>query len=181
MTCNIEYVGKKRNGKSQYYCTIHKSFASDKNGNKLDSCLCLNKRQFDNLLDLNNIEIKDIRIIYDNILECTIPKILIDNKEFDGVLIFDNSILTYKDLSGIMLAKLNNMPVETVECHRCHRKHSDNGKFAYTPHSVHLCLYCGHLFHVKEKNVGSELAFIYDIPNMILKDREIDIDGRCQV
>lgn len=35
MKCNIKF-GKSRQGTTKYYCTIHKSFAYDKLGNKLD-------------------------------------------------------------------------------------------------------------------------------------------------
>lgn len=39
MKCNIEYIGKLRQGISKYYCIAHKSFAYDKLVNKLDECL----------------------------------------------------------------------------------------------------------------------------------------------
>lgn len=181
MKCNIEYIGKSRQGTTKYYCTVHKSFAYDKSGNKLDECLWINKEIYDNRLIIKPNEIKDINIKYENILESVIPKIIINNNEFNGVLEYDNSLLTYKDFGGIILAKLNNTPLEIVKCSHCGRYHSDNGKFAYTPHRTHLCLYCGHLFRVKEKNVGSELAMIYDIPKIELKSKLLEIDDHCCV
>ncbi len=181
MKCNIEYVGKLRSGTPKYYCTVHKSFAYDKYGNKLDECLWTNKEIYDNKLNIKQNEIKNINIKYESILDNVIPKILINNKEFNGVLEYDNCILTYKDLGGIMLAKLNNIPLEVVKCSHCGRYHSDNGKFAYTPHRTHLCLYCGHLFRVKERNVGSELAMIFDIPKIELNDKLLKIDDYCCV
>ncbi len=181
MKCNIEYIGKTRRGTTKYYCTTHKSFAYDKLGNKLDECLWSNKEIFDNHLDIKQNVIQNINIKYENILEEVIPKIIINGEEFNGVLEYDNSLLTYKDFGGIMLAKLNNIPLEIVTCHHCGKYHSDNGKFAYTPHSTHLCLYCGHLFRVKEKNVGSELAMIYDIPDIKLNDKLLKIDEYCCV
>ena len=80
-----------------------------------------------------------------------------------------------------MLSKLNNIPLEMVKCSHCGRYHSDNGQFAYTPHKTHLCLYCGHLFRVKEKNIGSELAMIFNIPKIKLKDKLLKIDDYCCV
>lgn len=179
MKCNIEYIGKSRQGITKYYCTTHKSFAYDKLGTKLDECLWLNKEIYENKLTLNKNEIKDLNIRYDNILESTIPKIIINNKEFNGVLEYDKSLLTYKDFGGIMLAKLNNIQLDIVKCSHCNRYHSDNGQFAYTPHRTHLCLYCGHLFRAKERNVGSELAMIYDIPKIKLKDDLLKINDYC--
>lgn len=181
MKCNIEYIGKSRQGITKYYCTVHKSFAYDKLGNKLNECLWSNKEIYDNKLNIEQNKIKSIKIRYENILESVIPKIIIDNQEFNGVLEYDNSILTYKDFGGIMLAKLNNMPLEIVKCSHCTHYHSDNGKFAYTPHRTHLCLYCGHLFRVKEKNIGSELAMIYNIPKIKLEDKVLKIDDYCCV
>ncbi len=181
MECNIEYVGKSRQGITKYYCTVHKSFAYDKFGNKLDECLWSNKEIYDNILNIKQIEIKNLKIIYANILESVIPKIIINNNEFNGVLEYDQSLLTYKDFGGIMLAKLNKVSLEVVKCSHCGRYHSDNGQFAYTPHRIHLCLYCGHLFRAKEKNIGSELAMLYTIPDIILKDKVLEIDNYCCV
>ena len=181
MKCNIEYIGKSRQGITKYYCTAHKSFAYDKLGNKLDECLWSNKEIYDTRLNIKQNEIKDINIKYENILESVIPKITIINNEYSGVLEYNDSILTYKDFGGIMLAKLNNIPLEIVKCSHCGRYHSDNGQFAYTPHRTHLCLYCGHLFRAKERNIGSELAMIYTIPEIKLKDKLLQIDNYCCV
>ena len=98
---------------------------------------------------------------------------------FDGVLEYNNSILGYKDLGGIMLSKLNSISLEKVKCSYCNHFHSDNGKFAYTPHRTHLCLYCGHLFKVKEKNIGNEFDIIYNIPNIKLNNEVVCIKNSC--
>ncbi len=179
MKCNIEYVGKLRNGTPQYYCTTHKSFASDKEGNKLKECLCNYKEEYNNLLDLKENNIKNIEIIYENILENVVPKIIINNKQFKGVLKYDKCILCYKDLGGIMLSKLNAISLEKIKCSHCNHYHSDNGKFAYTPHKTHLCLYCGHLFRVKEENIGNELDLIYTIPYIKLNNNSINVEDNC--
>lgn len=179
MKCSIEYVGKLRNGTPQYYCTIHKSFASDKKGNKLGECLCNNKKAYDNRINIRDNHIESIKIIYEDILKNNIPKIIINDKVFDGVLEYNNSILGYKDLGGIMLSKLNSISLEKVKCSHCNHFHSDNGKFAYTPHRTHLCLYCGHLFKVKEKNIGNEFDVIYNIPNIKLNNEVVCIKNSC--
>lgn len=105
MKCNIEYIGKSRQGTPKYYCIVHKSFAYDKLGNKLDECLCSNKEIYDNRLNVEQNKIKSINIRYENILENAIPKIIINNNEFNGILEYNNCILTYKDFSGVMLSK----------------------------------------------------------------------------
>lgn len=181
MKCDITYVGKKRTGKPQYYCTKHKEYASDKDGNKLNECLCNYKELFENPLDVQKTNIESIKIVYSNILKNTVPTVFINKEEFKGVLKFDTSILTYKDLSGTMLARLNNEPLEVVKCNHCGMPHSDNGKFAYTPHSTHLCLYCGHLFRVRERNIGNEFTMIYNVPDIKLDNKSINIDESCLV
>lgn len=181
MKCDIKYVGKKRTGKPQYYCRSHKEYASDKMGNKLDECLCTYKELFDNPIDVKKTKIESIKIVYNNILENQVPTVLINDKQFKGVLKFDNSTLTYKDLTGTMLSKLNNVPLEVVKCNHCSQPHSDNGVFAYTPHRTHLCLYCGHLFRVRERNIGNELTMIYNIPDIKLNNKTITIDNECSV
>ena len=181
MKCDITYVGKKRTGKPQYYCITHKEYASDKDGNKLSECLCNYKELFENSIDIKETNIESIKIVFANILENTVPIVFINDKEFQGVLKYDDSILTFKDFTGTMLSRLNNLPLEVVRCHHCNKPHSDNGKFAYTPHSTHLCLYCGHLFRVREKNIGNEFTMIYNVPDIKLDNKSINIDESCLV
>ncbi len=75
MKCDIKYVGKKRNGIPQYYCSIHKSNAFDKKGNKLEECLCNYKEIFANDIDIKKTKVENIKIIYTNILENPVPTI----------------------------------------------------------------------------------------------------------
>ena len=82
MKCNIEYIGKLRCGRPQYFCTTHKSLASDKSGHKLDECLCSYKELFVNKLDLKNTKITSIKIVYENIFDNQIPNIFIKSKSF---------------------------------------------------------------------------------------------------
>lgn len=179
MKCHIEYVGKLRNGTPQYYCTNHKSFASDKKGMKLESCLCNTKDIFDKTLNLEEVKIENLKIIYENLLKKTIPKMIINNEAFHGVLKYKECLLSYKDLGGILLSKLNKIDLEEVHSVVSKHHHSNNGKFAYTPHKTHLCLYCGHLFRVKEKNIGNELNMIFSIPDLQLKENTIKIEEKC--
>ncbi len=182
MKCNIQYVGKQRNGVKKYWCTTHKSIASNNKGEELKECLCTYKELYENEICIDKENIKSIKLVYSNILNQTEGKIYIDNKEFNGVLIFNDSILHYKDLGGMLLSKLNNIKLENVKCSHCNRFHTDNGKFAYTPHKIHLCLYCGHMFRVKEPNIGNEFLTIYnDIPSIKLEGEMVSIDNICTI
>lgn len=182
MRCNIQYIGKQRNGVKKYWCSTHKSIASNNKGEELKECLCNYKEVYENILYINKQDIKSIKLVYDNILNSTNGKIYINNKEFKGVLMSNNSILHYKDLGGMLLSKLNNIKLESVKCSHCNHNHSDNGKFAYTPHKTHLCLYCGHMFRVKEPNVGNEFFDIYNnIPSIKLEDEIASINDSCSI
>ncbi len=181
MECNIQYVGKQRNGTKKYWCTTHKSIASNNKGEELKECLCTNKKLYENELCINKEEIKSMKLIYSNILNQLEGKIYINDKEFSGVLIFNDSILSYKDLGGMLLSKLNNIELENVRCSHCNRFHSDNGKFAYTPHKTHLCLYCGHLFRAQKHNIGNELKKYFNIPDIKLSDKRIIIEDSCRI
>ncbi len=80
-----------------------------------------------------------------------------------------------------MLSKLNNVTLKASKCPYCGGMHTDNGMFAYTPHSEHLCIYCGHLYQVEEANIGNELALYFDFPNIHLEENTVLIDEKCQV
>ncbi len=173
LNCNIEYIGKKRNGIPQYYCRTHKSLASDNSGKKLDKCLCPYKDWFDTRINIKQGNLH-IKLVYRDIRLSTIPDVIINGEIFKGVLECDDCVLTYKDLGGLMLSKLNHITLEEVICNHCKHLHSDNGKFAYTPHKTHLCQYCGHLFKVKEPNIGNELFNIFNAP-IDLQDNIVNI------
>lgn len=181
MDCCITYVGKMRNGTCKYWCSAHKALASDKQGNKLDSCLNENKEKYTNGLSIEENTLKNIKIVFTNILNNKVPIVYVNGELFDGVFLYQDCVLDYKDLVGLLLAKLNHTPLETVRCSHCNHYHSDNGKFAYTPHSTHLCLYCGHFFRVKEANVGSELATFFSLPTIKLEKGKIEIKDICSV
>jgi len=181
MKCQINYIGKQRNGIPKYWCSIHKYIASDKQGNPLIKCLCPYKELFNNIIDVNKENLKSIKLIYNNIFTSKKPQIYVNNKEWKGVLKIGTSLLNYKDFTGIFLAKLNNIFLEKVYCNHCHKFHSDNGVFAYTPHKTHLCLFCGHMFKVKTPNISHELDVVFNIPSISLLDNIINIEEECSI
>lgn len=181
MKCNIEYIGELENGIPLYHCSTHKYIASDKQGKKLEECLCPYKEMYENPLDIKKNDITDLKIIYENILEDQKPIIYINNQPFNGVATFDDSSLTYKDFGGIMLSRLNFISTKVIKCKHCNHYHSDDGQFAYTPHRTHLCHYCGRLFRDDEKSLGNELTLVFDIPFIHLQDKTIPIEDTCKI
>ena len=167
MKCNIEEVIW--NDERKYYCTTHRSPAFDKENNKLEKCLSKNKSAYDNIIEMKKEDIKEIVLIYPNLLESVKGKILINDREI-GILKIDNSIFEVRDFGGLLLSLLNDITLKEEKCPICGHIHSDDGKFAYSPHDTHLCMYCGNLFDDKEANVGNELSTIFDIPKIELKN-----------
>ena len=176
MKCNIEEVIW--NDERKYYCATHRSPAFDKDNNKLEQCLSKNKSAYDNIIEMKKEDIKEIVLIYPNLLESVKGKILINDREI-GILKIDNSIFEVRDFGGLLLSLLNDITLKEEKCPICGHIHSDDGKFAYSPHDTHLCMYCGNLFDVKEANVGNELSTIFDIPKIELKNNMIDVKEKC--
>ncbi len=177
MQCQIKYICKERNGHPRYWCLIHKSLV-EPNSNE---CNCQYKHLYDNIIKRKKSDIKDYQIIYPNIFESTIPDVYINNNKIEGLISIDNNLIDPKDYNGILLSKLSNQPLEKVICPRCNNYHTDNGKFAYMPHKIHRCLYCGHDFHIDKPNVGNILDIILTIPYIRLANQTINIDSKCEL
>lgn len=166
MKCIIKEVNW--NGIKEYYCTTHRSLAS-KNGIKLKERISNNKEAFGNIVKMNKEEIKEICLIYPNLIESTKGTILVNGKII-GILQIDDSIYEVRDFGGLLLSLLNDVEFEVEKCPLCGHIHSDDGQFAFRPHNPHLCMYCGNLFEVKKANIGNELNTIFNIPKINLKE-----------
>lgn len=178
MECNIKNVGK-WDEEEVYYCVTHHKKASI-NGKKLNECICDDKKAFDNGLVRNKDEVQNILFIYPNLLE-SVNNILKINNQETSILYIGKSMLEKRDFGGLLLSQLNNINLEVEHCTYCGNVHSDDGKFAYKPHNPHLCAYCGKFFQVDHPNIGNEITTIFDIPDIILEDRCIEIDKELKL
>ena len=178
MKCNIDHI--ENNLGVDYWCLSHKTKASTIDGNIPTECECKYKERYENIVELQPQEITSIKITYPNLRENTDVKVFIE-EEFNGILKLENSIIDLKDYGGLMLSKLNNIDLEASKCPYCGGMHTDNGMFAYTPHSRHLCIYCGHFYNVEKANIGNELALYFDFPNISLEDNIVSVDEKCEV
>lgn len=179
MDCKIEY--RKNNDGLEYWCLQHKTKATGVDGNAPTKCDCQYKERYKQIVEMLPEDIESIKIIYPDLNKNTNLKIFINEQEFDGILKIKNSIIDVKDYGGLMLSKLNNIALETSECPHCKGKHTDNGKFAYTPHSKHLCIYCGRFYNVEKANIGNELALYFNFPNIDLEDNRVIINEKCEI
>lgn len=179
MTCNIK-KNDKNNG-LDYWCLTHKTKATENNGIAPTLCDCKYKERYENMLEMTPEEIKSLKIIYPNLNESTNVSIFMNGEECKGILKIENSIIDLKDYGGLMLSKLNHIELETSQCPNCTGRHTDNGEFAYTPHSKHLCIYCGRFYKVEKANIGNELALYFSFPDIHLKNEVINIEDCCEV
>lgn len=179
-SCKIEYVGKSRNGKKKYWCSKHKEKASDKDGCRLEECLNEKKKDFDDLFFIPKKEIENITLVFPDLLKSKDVILYVNHKEVK-VLQVEDSCLEKKDFIGLLLSKLNQIPLEKIRCHHCGRYHNDNYLFAITPHRKHLCLYCGHEFYEKYPNIGNELICYISIPPIKLSKKTVDIKEKVMV
>lgn len=177
MRCKIEYCGK-WDGKDQYYCSVHRSRATDKDGNVLEECISTKKNNFANGLTINAEDITSMEFIYPNLLASVESELKVNDEGTSGIMYIGDSIFELRDFGGLLLAKLNCIELKVEHCTYCGHVHSDDGRFAYMPHNPHLCAYCGHMFNVTEANVGNELAVLFDIPEIELEKKEIEIQDQ---
>lgn len=179
MKCNIHYIPN--NDGLNYWCLAHKTKGTETNGNAPIICDCKYKERYENIVEMKPTEIKSIKIVYPNLNENTNVYLYINNEEFKGILKLGDSIIDLKDYGGFMLSKINQIQLKASKCPYCGGMHTDNGIFAYTPHSKHLCIYCGHLYNVEEANIGNELALYFDFPEGTLFDGSVNIDTKSEV
>lgn len=179
MKCNIKHIEK--NEGVDYWCLSHKTKATSLDGKTPIYCDCEYKERYEKIVEMTPDEIESIKIIYPDLNKDTDVKVYINNKEFNGILKLENSIIDLKDYGGMLLSKLNNVMLEASKCPYCSGMHTDNGKFAYTPHSKHLCIYCGHFYNVNMENIGNELALYFNIPNIDLENNTSIIDEKCEL
>lgn len=179
MKCDIHYI--QNNEGVPYWCLAHKTKGTEVDGNAPTICDCKYKERYENIVKMNSREIENIKIVYSNLNKNSNVSLFINGEEFKGILKLENSIIDLKDYGGLMLSKLNNIHLEASKCPLCGGMHTDNGMFAYTPHSKHLCIYCGHFYKVEEANIGNELALYFDFPNISLEDNVVDIEEKCEI
>ena len=179
MNCKIKHLVD--NSGLDYWCEVHKAKATKIGDNDPTTCDCTYKFLYENVQKRTRENIKSIKIVYPDLNKNTNVQVIINDKEFKGILKLEESIIDLKDYGGLMLAKLNNIQLEASKCPYCGGMHTDNGVFAYTPHSKHLCIYCGHFYNVEEANIGNELALYFAIPKVNLEDKMVNIDDVCEV
>lgn len=183
--CEIEAVGKQRNGKPRYWCTTHQASATGKYGRRLERCegayrsadeataVELNPGDFPGGLGLWG----SVPAVYDTTnlppergVHVHARRDVDGEKEIDGTypavalrvardLIDDakKALITVETAVASYISHFLNRPIMSLFCTYCGEPHLDSEWFAVKMHKRHLCHACGKVFVVGEKCVSNPL------------------------
>jgi transposase-like protein len=196
-SCSVEQVGKQRNGKPRYWCSVHQASATGRFGAKLDIC----EGAYRDVATRNPIEIDPadypggvalwgaVKPVYDT--SGLPPETGIhvhargagrDDKQidqtFDSVVVHqrrdlldgDRILITSEVAVNYYLSRFANRELRFLRCPRCDEVHLDSGFFAVKPHRRHLCHGCGQYFNDDQKGVSNPIAGLRASPILPISD-----------
>ncbi len=184
MECKIISLGKRRNGKPKWWCSVHKRFAWDEKGNKMEHCPGYFEEQQEKELKELTLNVDEylggvgiwgfLHPIFDT-THLPSPKFgvhvharrSVDSRKeidttYDKVCLIRNGerviCINGKEASAYTLSRTAGFKPTIVKCTHCGALHTDEGYLAVFPHIKHWCENCGHDFFVNERNIGNKLA-----------------------
>jgi transposase-like protein len=185
--CQIEHIGKQRNGRPRFWCKTHRASATGRYGARLETCEGAYRDQVvKNVLELDAADFPGgvalwgaVAPVYDttnlpveSAIHVHARKASEGNKEIDAT--FDAVAITYtRDLLekakatitadvavNYYISRFLNRPIQHLFCTHCGEIHLDAGYFAVKPHRQHLCHACGRHFRVESRAVSNPIALI---------------------
>jgi transposase-like protein len=198
--CKIEYIGRRRDGKSRFWCLEHKADATGKYGVELASCSRANisPPNPDDILELNPDDYRggigvwgavpavfstaqhnfsDLGIHIHARPEVGEKKVI--DRTYKSVKaslskdLFDTKVVEIGEEEAVyyMVAQVMGYKMRNVICSRCNAPHLDKDFFAVNPHRRHLCANCGHHFHDSELGIGNPLMALKEFLGDVAFDR----------
>jgi hypothetical protein len=182
--CRVTAVGRRRDGRTRYWCLAHKADATGKYGRKLEVCrgariepileketLALNLDQFAGGVALWGA----VPPVYDTTRLPLDRGIHVHAREVPGGdKVHDTTFRAVKltggklQRSGLMISELDavyymvssifGFEIRFIECSLCGYPHLDKDWFAVHPHRRHLCAGCGHHFRDNATGIGNPIA-----------------------
>lgn len=198
--CRIEQVGKQRNGRPRYWCSVHKASATGTHGIRLDVCeLAYRSAEHTHLFDLDFRNWPGgvamwgaVAPVFDTTPYATAVGVHLHarrvagaDKEIDGtydairiknrrtLLDEDDILLTSETAVNYYLSKFVGVDISHLFCIRCGEPHLDAGYYAITPHRNHLCHGCGHIFRDSTKSVSNPIVLLHERPDIPHPHHEI--------
>jgi transposase-like protein len=198
--CEIETVGKQRNGKPRYWCKTHQASATGKYGRRLERCEGAYRAPNEaSSLNLNPADYPggvglwgSVPAVYDTTRLPSERGVHVHarrdpngDKEIDGTYpavalrvardLIDDArkvLITVETAVASYISHFLDRPILSLFCPYCGEPHLDSEWFAVKMHKRHLCHACGKIFVVGEKCVSNPLERL----RHMLGDRE---KGRC--
>jgi len=187
-SCSIREVGKQRNGKPRFWCSVHQASATGRHGARLDVC----EGAYRHLAHRHTLEISPadypggiaiwgaVAPVIDTTklpLEAGIhvhARGALDGKKeidetFDAVVIRhrrdlidqQDTVITSEVAVNFYLSRFANREIRILRCPRCDTPHLDADFFAVKPHRRHLCHGCGNYFNDTAKAVSNPIAALH--------------------
>jgi hypothetical protein len=180
-------VGKQRNGRPRYWCSVHQASATGRYGARLPVCEAAYRSiEPENVLELDPLDYPGgvalwgaVAPVYDTSgmppeagIHVHARKGGENDKEVDDT--YDAVKIRYRrDLHENGLALINSeaavsyyisrfldRDIRHLFCTHCGELHLDKGFFAVKPHRRHLCHGCGRYFRDDQKGVSNPIALI---------------------
>jgi hypothetical protein len=182
--CEIEAVGKQRNGKPRYWCRTHQSSSTGKYGRRLERC----EGAYKSATEHEATELDPagypgglalwgaVRPVYDTSglpaeegVHVHARREVDGFKEIDGtfqavalrvtrnLLEAPRALITLETAVAAYVSRFLDRPIKSLFCTYCGDPHLDSEWFAVKQHKRHLCHNCGLVFLANEKCVSNPL------------------------
>jgi hypothetical protein len=182
--CEIEAVGKQRNGKPRFWCRAHQASATGKYGRRLERCEGAYKAatqgdatELDPSAYPGGIAVWGaVKPVYDTTnlpaevgVHVHARRVANGEKQIDGtfhcvalrvkrnLLDAPKALITLETAVASYVSRFLNRPMKSLFCTYCGDPHLDSEWFAVKLHKRHLCHSCGQVFMAKEKCVSNPL------------------------
>lgn len=187
-SCNIVAVGKRRDGRTRYWCLLHKADATEKYGKPAKQCryahvlpaaanevLTVDTRNFVGGVALwgavppvyDTTELPVEMGVHVHARESVGGMKKIDTTYREVSLVgFSNDLLseavTISELDAIyhMVSTVFGFKTKYIKCTLCGYPHLDKDWFSVHVHQRHLCSGCGRNFRDSERAIGNPLAWV---------------------
>lgn len=186
-TCLIEQVGKQRNGRPRFWCSVHGASATGRYGVRLPACEAAYRDVANrNVLELEVTDFPGgvalwgaVAPVYDTTnlppelgIHVHARKLSNGRKQIDAT--FDavtvkysrdlvshgTALITRETAVNYYISNFLKREIRHLFCTHCGELHLDADYFAVKPHRQHLCHACGRYFRDDRKAVSNPIVFL---------------------
>jgi hypothetical protein len=185
--CSIEQVGKQRNGRPRFWCSVHQAPATGRYGVRLEKCESAYRDiDYSKVFDLNAEAFPGgialwgaVPPVFDTTgLPAETGIHVHARRESDGEKEIDatydavrmkyrrdlldegQTIITRDTAVNFYISRFLKRDVKYLFCIHCGELHLDADYFAVHPHRTHLCHGCGKLFKDSARSISNPIALL---------------------